>query len=87
MRKSPFELNSRVYKLQKRTEDTFCSYCPYHDIENRKGHHSRYGRKKAMKTFYSTGKGRKKPSRFYAYTWFHHWGYPESEGGYIPKKS
>lgn len=68
------EDNSRTYKLRARGVNTFCSYCPYHDVENIKGSHSKYGKKKATKSFYVTGKGRKTPKKYEAYTWYQNLG-------------
>lgn len=66
--------NSQLYRKKVRNRLCYCGYCPYHDIENIKGSQSRWGKKAAAKTFYATGKGRKRPKRYYANTWYQHFG-------------
>lgn len=68
------EDTSQTYKRRLKEYNGDCSYCPYHDIENCRGSHSKYGKKKAAKSFYATGKGRKKPRRYEAHTWYQNLG-------------
>lgn len=75
------------YDWHKNQFKYYCRYCPPHDGDNAHGKHSQWGKKKASKTLYATGKGRKKPKNFYKGTRYQNWGYPSSEGGWSPNEA
>lgn len=66
---------NKTYVRRKKLKTVFCTYCPYHGGENitRRGH-SQWGKKKAAKKFYASGKGRKKPKRYYKDIWYQNLG-------------
>ena len=66
--------NRREYCHYAKKSDGRCHLCPLYDIENIRGHHSKWGKKKAHLRFYRTGQGAKKPKRYHAYTWYQHRG-------------
>lgn len=76
--------NRREYNAKLAIRCCFCKFCPFHDIENVRGSYSRWGKKRAMQHYYRTGRGRRKPKRFYKHTFYQNNGYPESEGGRMP---
>lgn len=68
------EDTQKSYKIRIKYHNGDCNFCPFHDIENMRGSHSKYGKKKAAKSFYRTGKGRKPPKRYEAHTWYQNLG-------------
>lgn len=50
--------NHVEYVRYSRMEAGNCLYCPPNHGENLRGEHSKWGKKKAMKHYYATGKGR-----------------------------
>ena len=78
--------NNREYILLSRLGTGDCLWCPRHDGENMRGEHSKYGKKKAMRRFYTKGKKRKAPKVYrtgYTYkdngiTNTNTWRYPEA---------
>lgn len=57
-------MTNREYILFSRQQAGDCTFCPRHDGENMRGKHSKWGKKRAMRTWYTTGKGRKAPKTF-----------------------
>lgn len=53
--------NNREYILFSRQQAGDCTFCPRHDGENIRGNHSKWGKKRAAKRCYVTGRGRKPP--------------------------
>lgn len=78
--------NNREFILLSRLGCGDCTFCPRHDGENIRGEHSKYGKKKAMRRFYTQGAMRKAPKVFrtgYTYkdagiTSTKTWCYPEA---------
>lgn len=64
----------KSYKVKIKYYNGDCNFCPFHDIENMRGSHSKHGKKKAAKRFYATGKGCKTPKRYNTHTWYQHLG-------------
>ena len=53
--------NNKEYILYSRIASGDCTYCPRHDGENIRGHHSKWGKKKAMRRVYTQCKYRTAP--------------------------
>ena len=66
-------ISNREYIYLVRRNNAQCIYCPPHDIENCKNF-SMWGKKKAYKAFYKTGKKSKRPRNFYGRTWYQNLG-------------
>lgn len=62
--------NNREYIYLSRVQTGDCTFCPRHDIENRRGSSSRWGKKRAMRRCYTTGKTRSLPKKYRAHTWY-----------------
>lgn len=62
--------NNREYILMSRQQHGDCTFCGRHDGENMHGSLSQWGKKRAMKRFYSTGKTRSLPKRFGGRSWY-----------------
>lgn len=56
--------NNREYILYSRLACGDCTFCPRHDGENMRGEHSKWGKKKAMRRFYTQGKHRTAPKEY-----------------------
>ena len=56
--------NNKEYILLSRELAGDCLWCSRHDGENEKGSHSKWGKKRAMKNYYATGKTRSLPKSF-----------------------
>ncbi len=56
--------NNREYILFSRLEAGDCTFCPRHDGENTRGEHSKWGKKRAIRRWYTSGKGRKAPKTY-----------------------
>lgn len=50
--------NNREWVIISRRHSDCCTWCPANAGENLRGSHSRWGRKRAIKRWYATGKGR-----------------------------
>lgn len=61
-RKAP---NNKLLVRISRQHSDLCTYCPPNGGENCNGHRSPWGKKRAMKRRYATGKGRKQWFEFY----------------------
>ena len=77
--------NNREYILLSRSACGDCLYCPRHDGENMHGEHSKWGKKRAPRRAYTTGKARRAPktyNRGYTYQCLgireDSWRYPEA---------
>jgi len=77
--------NNREYILFSRLGSGDCLYCPRHDGENMRGEHSRWGKKRAPRREYTTGKARSAPKSYRrGYTYQsagiceNSWHYPEA---------
>lgn len=57
-------LTNREYILFSRLQAGDCTFCPRHDGENIRGEHSKWGKKRAAKCCYVTGKSRKPPKTY-----------------------
>lgn len=51
--------NNKILVRISRQHSDFCTYCPPNGGENLRGHRSHWGKKRAMKRAYATGKRRK----------------------------
>ena len=66
-------ISNKEYIFLIRRKNSYCTYCPRHDMENCKNF-SMWGKKKAYKAFYKTGKKSKRPRKFYGHTWYQNLG-------------
>ena len=66
-------ISNKEYMFLIRRNDGQCTYCPPHDIENCRNF-SMWGKKKAYKAFYKTGKKSKRPKNFYKHTFYQNLG-------------
>lgn len=62
--------NNREYILMSRESHGDCTFCGRHDGENIHGSISRWGKKRAMKRYYATGKTRSLPKRLRSGSWY-----------------
>ena len=62
--------NNREYILMSREQHGDCTYCGRHDGENIHGSISQWGKKRAMKRYYATGKTRTIPKRARTGSWY-----------------
>ena len=50
--------NNKEWVRISRSKSDWCTWCPPNSGENIRGSHSQWGRKRAIKRWYATGKGR-----------------------------